>query len=860
MVHPLAWAKWLLLLCVALLLSFAAAAQDDEGGDEEILVSLVVSGIGNVEMPAVISKDSLYLPIADVFNYLVIKNTPSESLNSVSGFFIEEAATYVIDKTTNTIKFGNTVIPLQPDDLVRTETGLYLKLRYFGEVFGLKSTFNFRALLVTMVSTKELPAIREARMSAMRRNASKLQGLQPAELELPRKRPFLYFGNMDWAINSTQQTGGGGDNRVAVGLGGILAGGEMNVLLNYSNTIPFEGKNQFYLWRHVDNDNKALTQVSLGKIMFRPTASLFAPVIGGQITNTPTTARKAFGSYVISNITEPNWVVELYVNGSLIDYTRADATGFYSFNVPLMYGNSNIKLAFYGPFGEQRLREETVTIPFNLLPKNKLEYVVSGGIVEDDSAGKIMRGALGYGISNKLTIGGGLEYLSTVSSTPIMPFANASARVTDNFLLFAEYAHGVRSKGVLTYRFPHNWQFEATYIKYASNQEAIINSRALEERKAVLSTPFRRKWFNLFSLMTLNQLVLPNASYTTAEWMLSSMVKKVDVRLTTYGMILSNVKPAVYTNLSLGFRMPYKILFSPQMQYEYSKSEIISVRGVVEKYFSTTSVLSVLVERNMKSNYYNASLQFRYDLPFAQFNVTTRLANNSWAVLESARGGIVFDPETRTTHFNNRMNVSRGAVVVMPYLDINCNNVHDKGEPRVWGIKLNTNMGEVMPQSKDSCIRIYNLEPYTKIFIELDKYSFDNIAWQIKKHTIRATVEPNMHRPIEVPISVVAEVSGTVTLLKNDREKGQGQISVCIYQNDMLVQKVLSEPDGYFSYMGLAPGDYVVAVDSGQMRRLKMKASKPITLTINPNEDGDVVTDVNFLIQPLAAKTEEEEK
>ncbi|MBK6643629.1 MAG: hypothetical protein IPG39_21555 [Bacteroidetes bacterium] len=76
-------------------------------------------------------------------------------------------------------------------------------------------------------------------------------------------------------------------------------------------------------------------------------------------------------------------MVELYVNNEMIDYVKSDASGFYSFQVPLFYGNSVVKLKFYGPWGEERSNEQNFSIPFNFLPKGDFEYNIGGGIVQD---------------------------------------------------------------------------------------------------------------------------------------------------------------------------------------------------------------------------------------------------------------------------------------------------------------------------------------------------------------------------------------------------------------------------------------------------------------------------------------------
>ena len=120
-----------------------------------------------------------------------------------------------------------------------------------------------------------------------------------------------------------------------LGLGTMFLGGETNLMLNYSSRLPFTSRNQFYQWRYVNNDNSYLSQVTAGRIFTRATSSLFAPVSGVQVTNTPMQNRRSFGSYLLNDYTEPRWTVELYVNNVLVAFTEADASGFYSFEVPL---------------------------------------------------------------------------------------------------------------------------------------------------------------------------------------------------------------------------------------------------------------------------------------------------------------------------------------------------------------------------------------------------------------------------------------------------------------------------------------------------------------------------------------------
>ena len=831
------------------------SAQDEPSYDE-ISVFLNVQQIGGIEMPGVIMGSAVYLPITNVFDFLKIKNTPAADLDSITGFFIVPQATFLINKKNSRIIYKDKVYDLKPEDFIRTETNLYLKSKYFGEIFGLDCSFNFRALSVNLSTKLELPVIREMRQEMMRSNINRLKGEEKADTVIGRSYPLFHFGMVDWSVIATQQVKGPTDTRVNLSLGAILAGGETDVTINYSSSEPFTEKQQYYLWRYANNDHPALRQAMAGKINSQAISSIYAPVVGVQFTNTPTTYRRSFGSYPLSDRTEPGWIVELYVNNTLVDYVKADASGFFTFQVPLVYGNTAVKLRFYGPWGEERAREQNISIPFTFLPAKELEYTVSAGFVEDSTLSRYSRGNINYGLSRRLTIGGGVEYLTSVTSGNTMPFVNMSLRLATSLLISGEYTYGVRFKGLLSYRLPSNLQFELSYLNYNKHQTA-INYNILEERKAIISMPLIGRNFSSFARLTLDQIILPATQSTTVELLLSGAVLGVNSNLTTYAMFAEMTDPYVYSNLSFAFRLPARFVFTPQAQFQYNRGQFISVKCELEKHILKNGYANISYERNFLSNISNTQIGLRYDFAFAQTGLTFRQTNNTTSLIESARGSLINESKIHYFGVNNRTSVGRGGIVILPYLDLNCNGHHDKTEPRVAGLNIRINGGRIELSKKDTTIRIFDLEPYTNYFIELDRNSFDNIAWQIRMQTLSVAIDPNQFRLVEVPIAVVGEASGMVFIQRNKRRNGQGRIVVCFYDKDSkLVARTISEAEGYFSFLGLAPGSYTVRVDTTQLRKLNM-TSKPISsqIDIARTKDGDVVDNLEFVLYPAGLDT-----
>lgn len=838
-----------ILLLLSILIPERSSAQNEQGYDE-ISVFLNVPRIGGADLPAVIRDEVVYLPVTDLFDFLKIKNTFSPGFDSITGFFINQQAKYLIDRLHNRIDYQQKVFDLKPGDMIRTETNLYLKINYFGEVFGLQCTFSFRSLSVTLNTKLELPIIREMRQEQMRKNISQLKGEIKADTTIRRSYPLFHFGMADWSVISSQQIQGKTDTRLTLTLGSVIAGGEANATLNFNNNTAFTEKQQYYLWRYANNDQKIIRQVSAGKISSGATSSLYSPVVGIQFTNTPTTFRRSFGSYTLSDFTEPGWLVELYVSNVLVDFVKADASGFFTFEVPLVYGNSGVKLQYYGPWGEERSKEQNISIPFNFLPVGEFEYKVSGGMVEDGKGSRFSRGVFSYGVSRRLTFGGGLEYLSSITSGNLMPFLNTSLRLASSLLVSGEYTYGVRSKGILSYRLPSNVQFELNYTKYQKGQKA-INYNYLEERKVALSVPIRSANFAAFSRLTLNQIIMPKTKYSTAELLLSGSIFGVNTNLTTYSLLSDLARPYTYSNLSLSIKLPGAIILTPQSQFEYNGGKFISAKCGLEKHVFKQGFLNFSYEKNFRSNVSNMELGFRYDFSFAQVGLSARRSNNSTTLVQSASGSLMVDAKSDYLGATSHVSVGKGGLTLLPFLDLNCNGIRESNEPKAYGLTLHINGGRVEFNEKDTITRVFDLEPYSKYLVTFDGTSFDNIAWQMRKKTISVTVDPNMFKLIEVPISVFGEAAGTVYLGSGSGQKGQGRIIVNFYRKDLsLAARTLSEADGYFSFLGLVPGEYVARIDTTQLNKLHMTSSPSTSpFTITAGRDGDVVDGLEFVLR-----------
>lgn len=847
--------KLIVLWGVITALSWSAYAQD-QTDYEEISLIYNIQRIGHVEMHAVIRNEIAYLPLVDLFEYLKI-NVVSKDLNLISGSFLNPDEKFSIDFLNNRIIYLEKSFELKPHSIIQSGNTIYLRSDYFGEIFGLNCLFNFRSLSVVVTTNVELPIMREMRLEHMRDNLSKLQGVFKADTIVKRNTPLFYFGAADYAFVATMGNHSTPtDTRASLGLGGIIAGGETNVVLNYQSDHPFTSRQQYYLWRYVDNDQKFAKQFLAGKIQSQTISSIYAPIVGAQITNTPTTYRRSFGTYTINNYTEPNWTVELYVNGVLINYVKADAAGFYTFQVPLVYGNTVIKLRFYGPFGEERSTEQNITTPFNFLPKNEFEYMASGGIVEDGKGTRFARFSSNYGLSRHITVGAGIEYLSSLTTGKEIPFVNTSFRLLPNLLISAEYDYNVRSRAVWSYNLPSGLQFEMYNNWYKRGQTA-INNTFIEEHKVMVAFPFRGRNFSAYTRLSAQEIRLENTRYNTAEWMLSTVVRNMNVSLNTLGVFSPDRASYVYTNYAVGIRTLRNMLVTQQLQYEYTNNEVVSIKTELEKRIFINGYLNLSYEKNFINEISYVEFGFRYDFSFAQTRFSVRRINDTYKTLQGFNGSLLHDAQSGILEFNNYSSTGKGAVLLIPFLDLNGNNVRDNAEPNVIGLRVLVNAGRQQLKVKDGTVLIKDIEAYAKLNIELDDSGFEKVAWKLVKKNYSVIIEPNFVKSIEIPVSVFGEVAGRILETEQEYEKGLGGILITIYdQNLKKVAQTTSEVDGYFSYLGLLPGNYTAKIEVELLDSLKLKAQiNTVSFTILQNIEGSLVDDLKFYVKSLSFQT-----
>ena len=817
---------------------------------DDVAVEFVVNNHLKFETDVIIvESNNIYINIEDLFRDLGLKCISENNGNNLTGFIENESKKYNIDFHSSQITVGSKTYK-SVNGIIKESGAIYIESTVLTEAFGLNVMFNFRSLSIKMEANFELPAIKKMRLEQMRQNVSTLQKEEIlADTILERDYHFLKFGMMDWSLASYQKNGKVTNNRMVLGLGAELLYGQANVSIYYDDKYKFDNRQLYYNWRWVDNKKKIIRQAHAGKLYNQSISFLKTSVVGASISNTPTTVRKATGFYTLNEYTEPNWSVELYINDVLVDYTVADASGLYVFKVPNVYGYTTLKLKFYGPMGEERVEERTKNVPYTFMPANTLEYKLSGGVLQDEEGSQYGKGTVSYGLNNAITLGGGLEYLSSITDHPYIPFATLAFQPFSKMLLNFEYAHNVKITGLLNYNFGKSASLEINYADFVDGQLATPYN-ANEELKVRFSFPFKMNRISGYTKFNYNQFSYDEFNYNQIDAAVSGYFKNYSANLSTLFNWISDNDPYITSNLSLSYRMRNGIILRPSAEYNISDEQLSRYKFEVEKRVKKL-YLSVYYERNRVRKSDNLFLSVRYDLPFARAGVSASHNNDNFYFTESASGSLAFGGDNSYVKPGNTSSIGKGGILFYPFLDLNQNGIKDDTEQMILLSNVRVSGGRADISEKDSIVRVSDLNAFIDYTVEFSDNDLDNIAWQFKHKTYQVLVDPHQYKRVYMPILSMGEVSGMVYLNKDSVLRGLGRVTVQIIdKHGNKVAETLSESDGYFSYLGLKPGDYTVRIDDEQLEILEYQSTPELHhSTIEQLIDGDIVNGLDFVLQ-----------
>lgn len=835
--------------------------------DERNVVELRVRGLEKKEVNILVKNNEAYLPVVTVFDFLGIRADYDSTAIKVDGFFKTPDSSYVIDPTAGFAAIDGRSVVMTDQDYAVIGNELLVRMAIINELLGLDITYNPRRLIVEVRRFKDLPAYVEVQRHRRLQQMEKRQNLIPSpDLTLGREVSVLGPERLDWSLTSHFTSSQYTESRYTLALGAQVLGGDgtarlvgLSEPLIHLNQNNLQGQVRFPFL-----DNQVVRQVIVGDY----TVMGIQPrtVTGIEITDRPLAQRYFFTREVFRGQFEPNNDVELRGGIAGFQLQQTNDEGMYQFNLPIIYGEGNMEIHAYDPWGQERVLRYRLNVPRTLLPPGEIEYSLSGGRIRPPLNMLTSSGYFNYGVSSQLTVGGRVEYYDL--GTPTDKFYTAltgTSLLTRGLAFNAIVAPSAVSQAGFDWLFPNYAEVSITGQKYADN--AFFNPTQRNDNvNATVSLPFTWNGSSLAVGLFGEQSTSPGYRDRQFQFSLSGMFSIFSPAYSSSMSWQTDEGTGITSRLtylsdaSLAVYLPAGVVAMAELMYDQLAHQAEDIRVQVFKRLPNSLQIMMMYERLPLFQSYNVGLQIQYYFPSFRIQgnfVSNELKQSAYATMES--GSISFDPKFYSLLFENSPSyVGYGGMIVHPFLDANGNGIQDRDEETID--KGRIYFADISRQAMPSNLapdRLYSdrLPVYEEYDIYLDPQSLDNPIWVPEFSSIRMLSQPNDVKRINIPVVNGGSVHGTVSLADGAIKPLEG-ITVKITalgngQGGKGFSRAMSTfSTGEFQFDLVPPGSYIVELDPNQPQ-MRGYESQPRNreVAIVAKADGDVVTGVDFVLK-----------
>lgn len=732
-------------LCIVLLFGNLSLSGNPVG----IPVKIHVQGIGSYMAEVV--EDSrtgtFLIEPGGLLNFLRIEHTVSITGDTIRGVFTDKKKTFLIDAKRSQILSEGTRIPVQRTKIIKKDSLIFMATDLYKELFGLHLSVNRLTQTTEMKSYSDNLIFKQLAEKEIKQSLHYIGKASLSDSVIKRAYHLFRPGAIDWTLRSVQTVRKPVTVEADLGAGIEFLGGEATALLNYSNLNGFREENQHYHWRWVNNDIRFISQIWAGKVNTGSLMEISRPTHGFLISNAGTRFEQIPGTYRITGYTQPGWTVRLFLNNVLVASAVADAAGFYYFDVPKVYGSSVVKLRFFGPYGEERLREKSSAAPFTMVKPGKLEYQLAGGVSDFNSLAGFGRGLVQLGLFPFLTFGGGFEYIFDPETSHQVPLVQGTFHPARGLFFSANYDHEVRTRGQLLYQLPKSQAIEVQYTGFESGQK-VIPAEIREELTFSVSSPvslFGKTGFTAGSYRWTNT---PSGDKNLAELTYSTTGRKFSPHLAAHVSWEENKDPLLSAFVAAGIKLGSSTLLRPALFVDITNREALHLRAELEHRILKSGYLSLFAGRDVKLNKNILQFELRYDIPFARAGFSARTYDQVPEVSQSLGGSFITG--SGKTIAGSGMMAGKSGLIIIPFIDLNQNGIFDESEPLSDELNIRINNGLIQKKPDDAAIYISGLESHSICYIELEASASEKGSLRPVINHLTVETDPNQLKRIYI--------------------------------------------------------------------------------------------------------------
>jgi hypothetical protein len=592
---------------------------------------------------------------------------------------------------------------------------------------------------------------------------------------------------------------------------------------------------------------------------------------GAVVTNRPLSARAAFDRTRFEGDLPSGWEAEIYRNGELLAFAKANSSQRYVFeDVQLLYGENQIQIILYGPQGQVRTRDEVVNVGQDNVPAGKTWYWAgfnqpgrdivelekpSDGTTQPKGQAAV---SLEHGIDDRTSVG--VLARAMLIGDERLTFIEGTVRRSIGPAL-VELGAARESNGGMAAHAQILGKFGSMNVR----AEALLandfhlrggNLQSIRDGRIALDAPIR-----------LGRTVLPaHAEVHVTQQRNAATELEAAARLS-----------ANFDRFNLGTTISYKkqyLASGPEPPAQFNVGFIGTGHiGEVRLRAGTSFDVSPAARFRTAelSVYWSASerIDWEGDLAYdaATHRARAKISHvrrfDSMAVAftgEAATDGSVafgvnlnfsLDPRHGIT-LSRRPLAQAGAVHALVYRDLNDNGIHDPSEPLEKGALITT--GTVQAERRTDAsgsVTVGGLTAYMPVAVGLDQTSLAD-PMLVPKKALQVVV-PRPGVPAEVQIGLVGGGDIEGAIVKNGGLGFEGLDLELVDAAGKVVGTARTDFDGFFLFERVAYGTYTVRISKDSAQAAKVLADLGLRVEVTADKTVVRVGGIQAKPTPLLA-------
>jgi hypothetical protein len=784
--------------------------------------------------------DVVLIPAGELLQFLELPFSVNTETGIIEGFIWNEENKYRLDVFSGTGENDQGIFEINGHRTAVNGEDIYLDVDLISEWLPLTASVNPFSAVLSINSDRPLPLEERVQRRYRWDRLSQRKSFDDQPLYPVVENPYQLFSGpfVDFRYYYSDSKDGDSSSRHNTRLSGDLF--YMSGRLNISGPIddPFDDVSGRLGRRSPDPDLlgpfKAyefwlgdLNQPGVNDI------SSWESVEGISINGFPYTRARDFYSHTLEGELPEGWEVELYDNGTLIDFQRADEEERYIFdNIPINYGVNEFTLVFYDEFGQRYEEIKRLRIDSSLIPPGENRYRIDIGRDDQDEN----RISLEY---NR----GLNENLSLVTNYVNLPLEGSSedyGRIglrgsIDNLFwegnYLQQFGEGQAGElGFYTSLGDTNISLKhAEFDNYQSEEISNLKRRTELELRRSFRLPVVD---NLSTRLELSRnryeddkLVTEIYNYLSTYYKDFSFRNTINADLEEDGTSGSG-KFWVYRYLG-------RYWLRGELGYEIAPYDAQNIAAELQGRIDDDHRFNLRLDHDLEDDYntYSTSITRDKDSYRLGLNASYKDNDDSWELGFNFSTSFGWTGEEKG--FESGTSARYGAVSVNTYLDLG----EEKRPIEGVGYKINGRTNTARTDENGSAV-IKDIFADHKTDIAIDPETLEDPFLILDPEGVSFIPRPGKTFQLDLPVVMTGEIGGYVYLEQEGENRGLSGVSIQLLdENEEIIRTTATAYDGYFYIPELKPGSYLLRISPESIERRGLNKAELIEVEL-PVEGG----------------------